>query len=55
MGEVGSRIIEGFKNIMSDLRPDDATHLMALLEIIIRVSPDQGTQIVQPILGRTFR
>lgn len=55
IGQFGSRIVEGFISIMSDFRRDDATHLMALLDIILQVSPDEGPHVLQKILIKIFK
>ncbi|KAG8035764.1 hypothetical protein G9C98_001420 [Cotesia typhae] len=55
VGELGSRIIKGIKSIMSDLRSQDALPVMELLETILRVAPEQGAQLIKPILTKIFK
>lgn len=40
---------------MSDLRSQDALPVMELLETILRVAPEQGAQLIKPILTKIFK
>ncbi|XP_053596445.1 importin-11 [Microplitis demolitor] len=54
-GELGRRVIEGIRSIMSDLHSQDSLPVMELLETILRVAPEQGAQLIKPILTKIFK
>lgn len=40
---------------MSDLHSQDSLPVMELLETILRVAPEQGAQLIKPILTKIFK
>ncbi|XP_025988131.1 importin-11 [Solenopsis invicta] len=50
----GSVIIESLKTLFSDLRTDGRVMTLRLFEICLRASPQQGAELLKPILPRIF-
>lgn len=50
----GSVVVEILKDILSDLRSDGLVMAMKVFETCIRASPQQGTELIKPVLPKIF-
>ncbi|XP_012521564.2 importin-11 [Monomorium pharaonis] len=50
----GSVIIESLKTLFNDLRTEGRVMMLILFEICLRASPQQGAELLKPILPRIF-
>lgn len=50
----GSVVIETLKALLSDLRADGRVMALRLFEICLRASPQQGAELIRPILLKIF-
>lgn len=50
----GSVVIETLNSLLGDLRADGKVMAMRLFETCLRASPQQGTELIRPLLLRIF-
>ncbi|EFN85422.1 Importin-11 [Harpegnathos saltator] len=50
----GSVVIEILKELLSDLRSDGLVMAMKVFETCLRASPQQGTELIKPVLPKIF-
>lgn len=50
----GSIVIESLKTLLSDLRMEGRVMVLKLFEICLRTSPQQGAELIKPVLLKIF-
>lgn len=50
----GSVVIESLKTLLSDLRSEGRAMVLRLFEICLRTSPQQGAELIKPVLLKIF-
>ncbi|XP_071559340.1 importin-11 isoform X2 [Temnothorax nylanderi] len=50
----GSVVIESLKTLLSDLRSEGRVMMLRLFEICLRTSPQQGAELIKPVLLKIF-
>ncbi|XP_011635058.1 importin-11 [Pogonomyrmex barbatus] len=50
----GSVVIESLKTLLSDLRSEGRVMVLKLFEICLRTSPQQGAELIKPVLLKIF-
>jgi len=50
----GSVVIESLKSLFSDLRSEGRVMVLRLFELCLRASPQQGAELIKPVLLKIF-